>query len=72
MFRKIITVLLCLFMVAGSVIPQNNQVVYAFDNILDETETNNELVNYVTTSDSVFTKTNSPLLSLINSRFFRE
>jgi len=61
MFRKIITVLLCLFMVAGSVIPQNNQVVYAFDNILDETETNNELVNYVTTSDSDFSISNIDL-----------
>ncbi len=31
MFRKTIIVLLCLFMVAGSVIPQKNKVVYALN-----------------------------------------
>ena len=46
MFRKIVTVLLCVFMLAGSVIPQNNQVVYAFDNSYNEISDLEESENY--------------------------
>lgn len=55
MFRKIVTVMLCLFMVAGSVIPQNNQIVYALDTVDDFVLTNSEdRVKYPTTTDSNF------------------
>ncbi|MDY0138750.1 MAG: RHS repeat-associated core domain-containing protein, partial [Candidatus Izemoplasmatales bacterium] len=55
MFRKIVTVLLCLFMVAGSVIPQNNQIVYGFDSYDDNVSGNSaDTVNYPTTTDSNF------------------
>ena len=55
MFRKIVTVMLCLFMVAGSVIPQNNQIVYALDTFNDNVSVNLEdTVNYPTTTDSNF------------------
>lgn len=55
MFRKIVTVLLCVFMVAGSVIPQNNQIVYGFDSYDDNVSGNSaDTVNYPTTTDSNF------------------
>jgi hypothetical protein len=55
MFRKIVTVMICLFMVAGSVIPQNNQIVYALDSYDDNVSGNSaDTVNYPTTTDSNF------------------
>lgn len=57
MFRKVLTVLLCLFMVAGSVIPQSNQMVYATDAISNEVrplETQDNQKPYPTTTDKDF------------------
>lgn len=54
MFRKIVTVLLCIFMVGASVIPQKNTPVHAIDNVIDESATKDDSVDYVTTTDPDF------------------
>ncbi|MGD9909836.1 MAG: RHS repeat-associated core domain-containing protein [Candidatus Izemoplasmatales bacterium] len=57
MLRKIVSIILCLFMVANSVIPQNNRLVYAYDSYdsgLNVESNADEVINYKTTSDVDF------------------
>ncbi|MDD3712966.1 MAG: hypothetical protein PHZ28_05705, partial [Candidatus Izemoplasmatales bacterium] len=59
MFRKIVTVMLCLFMVAGSIIPQNYEKVYASSTYEAETaETTVESADYDSTDDIDLTQIN--------------
>lgn len=68
MFRKIVIVMLCLFIVAGSVIQQYNQVVYALipfnDNVSVDLE---DAVKYPTTTDSNFDASQIAIESEITS-----
>ena len=71
MFKRIIVLILCIFMLAGSIIPQKNSVVYAyeddyFNNYESDTsenvnrknkETLEEYYDYLSTSDSGFDPT---------------
>ncbi len=45
MTRKIITIILCLFMIGGSIIPQNSNKVYAYNNTYEEQETKEVIDN---------------------------
>jgi RHS repeat-associated protein len=70
MFRKFLTVVLCVFMVASSVIPQKNQMVYAYTP--NESEAQPEIVadpieKYPTTTDADFDISQVALLNEVDS-----
>ncbi len=70
MFRKFITIVICVFMVASSVIPQKNQMVYAYTP--NESETQPEVVadpieKYPTTTDTDFDISQVALLNEVDS-----
>ncbi len=54
MLKKVISVIMILFMVAGSVIPQKYTPVYAFDDEYDESILTDEPIKYPTTTDPDF------------------
>ncbi|MBI9010208.1 MAG: RHS repeat-associated core domain-containing protein [Tenericutes bacterium] len=71
MLRRIVSIILCLFMVASSVIPQNNKVVYAYDSDASglNVESNaDEVLNYKTTSDDDFDISNLEIDSEVISK----
>lgn len=55
MFRKIVCVMLCLFMIAGSIIPKNNMIVHSLGTVEENISLNSDKkLNYPTTTDSGF------------------
>ncbi|MBI9010164.1 MAG: RHS repeat-associated core domain-containing protein [Tenericutes bacterium] len=54
MFRKIVSIMLCVFMIGGSVIPQNRKVVYALDDAFNAANSFEEQSAYPSTIDSDF------------------
>jgi len=55
MIKKIFTVMMCVFMVAASVIPQNTKKVYALDNsMFEDSEYVDDTIDYPTTTDIDF------------------
>lgn len=66
--QKAVFLLLIAFMVAGSVIPQSNNKVYALDNDYYNTETNtNERIKYPTTTDLDFDITETDIINEVVS-----
>ncbi len=70
MFRRILSVVLCVFMVASSVIPQKNQMVYAYNPDVPETQpvtSVDPIEKYPTTTDADYDISRVALLDEVDS-----